>query len=1360
MKKALFLSQVLAFLLGVEITLNGQPVVNFTLPDSSCVGAPITITNLTTGGSTYYWNFCSGNTNSNPTGVNIGNYGGLLDVPTYLTLAKDGDDCYSFISCQFAGIIRYYHGVSFSHDPVSWTNLGTFGILGNNIEGIQVKKDNGNWYGFVCNNTTIVRLDFGASLNNTPTAVNIGPFPIFNMAHGLAIIKEGNTWLGFGTCSVANIFYRLNFGTSLANTPTLQNFGNFGVLFSPGPICIVQENSLWYMMVTAGNMTLARFTFGSSLMNTPTAENLGNPGGANQQIGLAILRDCDLTSGYYLNYIPNGELGKLTFDGGIAGTVTGQVIGNIGNLNRPHCFSEIFRQNDTLFAYITNRGSNTLTRLTFPPCTNSSVPSSILFTPPPFSYNTPGTYNVRLLVNEGLPDQVSLCKTIVIGPVPTVNLGPDRSICPGTSTTLDAGGGFTTYLWSTGATTRTISVSAGAYSVTVTKTGCSANDAITISLYSVIPVNLGPDTTVCQGQSITFDAGACAGCTYLWVDLGTGLPVGTGRTFTTSQAGTYKVTVTNANGCQATDTVQLSTTPTPVVTNFPPSKTICSGNFTNISLTSNVPNPSFSWTATGSSGFVSGYSGGFGNTINQQLTNSNTSNETVTYFITPSYLGCTGTPLPYVVTVTPADSVKVSISASGNNICEGTQVTFTATPTSGGLSPLYQWKVNGGNAGTGMPTYTYAPQNGDLVMCILASSISSCVINNPATSNVISMIVNTINDVSVTVSPSVNPACAGIPVLFTATPNHEGNSPVYLWKVNGTIAGTNSPAFTYTPSNNDQVTCLLTSSETICVTNNPAISNTVTMTVSTNLPVSVTVAPDVNPVCSGSQVTFTAYPLNEGNFPVYLWKVNGISQGTNSPSFTYMPADNDAVSCLLTSDLTCTSGNPATSPAVIMTVNPNLPVTVSVSESANPVCAGTAVTFFATGTHGGNNPLYNWKVNGGAAGTNSPVLTYLPADNDAVTCILTSNLTCTSGNPATSNTIVMNVNPNQPVTVSIAAAANPVCSGTSVVFNATGLNEGSLPILDWKVNGVSTGINSHFFTFTPANLDAISCSLASSLTCTSGNPASSNTIIMNVNVNLPVSVTIAASKNPVCEGIPATFTATPFNGGLSSSYQWKVNGTDVGSDNPVYTYSPSNNDNISCRLNSSLTCSSGNPAISNTLTMTVESNPVVTFTPCFDTVTTLNAKPFKLKGGIPLGGIYSGPGVNPVTGVFSPSLAGMGTHTVTYTSTNAALCTALATARIINQASSPFTCGNPVTDIRDNISYPTIQIGTQCWFAANLNYGSQVSGSTHQRDNCMAEKYCYNDLPARCLSGAVLYQWDELMQYGSPGSDQGFCRSQ
>ena len=91
-----------------------------------------------------------------------------------------------------------------------------------------------------------------------------------------------------------------------------------------------------------------------------------------------------------------------------------------------------------------------------------------------------------------------------------------------------------------------------------------------------------------------------------------------------------------------------------------------------------------------------------------------------------------------------------------------------------------------------------------------------------------------------------------------------------------------------------------------------------------------------------------------------------------------------------------------------VTVNPNLPVSVVVDASANPVYQNTPVTFTATPTNGGTAPSYQWQVNGVNVGTNSSTYTYAPADGDVVNCILTSNYPCPTGNPASDN-VVMSV---------------------------------------------------------------------------------------------------------------------------------------------------------------------------------------------------------------------------------------------------------------------------------------------------------------------------------------------------------------
>jgi len=59
--------------------------------------------------------------------------------------------------------------------------------------------------------------------------------------------------------------------------------------------------------------------------------------------------------------------------------------------------------------------------------------------------------------------------------------------------------------------------------------------------------------------------------------------------------------------------------------------------------------------------------------------------------------------------------------------------------------------------------------------------------------------------------------------------------------------------------------------------------------------------------------------------------------------------------------------------------------------------------------------------------------------------------------------------------------------------------------------------------------------------------------------------------------------------------------------------------------------------------------------------------------------------------------------------------------------------------------------------AANLNYGTQISGNQHQRENCIVDKYCYNELITNCEQRGALYQWDELMQYEESEGLQGLC---
>jgi|GEM_PF-1339200 len=171
--------------------------------------------------------------------------------------------------------------------------------------------------------------------------------------------------------------------------------------------------------------------------------------------------------------------------------------------------------------------------------------------------NTAGTYSVKVTDNNGCIGR----DTIVVTekPVPIIHLGNDTAYCAGTpfSLQLDAQNMGATYDWNNGAsaTQNFTANAAGTYKVEVTHpNGCSAADSLTVTENALPIVNLGNDTAFCTGTvfSWTLDA-ENTGSTYQWND-GTIFT----QTYIATQAGTYSVSVTDANGCIGSDELTVS----------------------------------------------------------------------------------------------------------------------------------------------------------------------------------------------------------------------------------------------------------------------------------------------------------------------------------------------------------------------------------------------------------------------------------------------------------------------------------------------------------------------------------------------------------------------------------------------------------------------------------------------------------------------------------------------------------------------------------------------------------------------------------------------------------------------------------
>ncbi|MCX6269403.1 MAG: M6 family metalloprotease domain-containing protein, partial [Bacteroidetes bacterium] len=211
-----------------------------------------------------------------------------------------------------------------------------------------------------------------------------------------------------------------------------------------------------------------------------------------------------------------------------------------------------------------------------------------------------------------------------------------------------------------------------------------------------------------------------------------------------------------------------------------------------------------------------------------------------------------------------------------------------------------------------------------------------------------------------------------------------------------------------------------------------AISNATT-TCTVFLPVSLTIAVSTNPVCFGTFVTFTATPVNGGTIPVYQWKKNSVNiNGATGSSYSYLPANGDLISCMLTSNALCVTGNPATSNAITMTLFPSL-VVGSIAASQT-ICTNTVpAQLTGVAPSNGTNPTYQWQSSlNNTTFTNINGATMLSYQSTVLTAKTyfrqLQNASGTCGGPLPTNTVTISVNPALPVSVTIAASANPICT--------------------------------------------------------------------------------------------------------------------------------------------------------------------------------------------------------------------------------------------------------------------------------------------------------------------------------------------
>ncbi|MEI8202195.1 MAG: T9SS type A sorting domain-containing protein [Bacteroidota bacterium] len=187
-------------------------------------------------------------------------------------------------------------------------------------------------------------------------------------------------------------------------------------------------------------------------------------------------------------------------------------------------------------------------------------------------------------------------------------------------------------------------------------------------------------------------------------------------------------------------------------------------------------------------------------------------------------------------TTVPNVTPSVSINASALNVCAGSNIIFTATPTNGGTTPSFNWYLGGSLISGGTSTFVnIAANSSSNVYCTMNSQVA-CVSANNVQSNILNFIANPIVSPTVNISASANPITTGTSVTFTPTIQSGYTVSAYNWFKNS-INVASSATYTYSPSNGDQIYVKLTFNES-CTSQSS--SNTVVMNVVTSLPTVVT----------------------------------------------------------------------------------------------------------------------------------------------------------------------------------------------------------------------------------------------------------------------------------------------------------------------------------------------------------------------------------------------------------------------------------------------------------------------------------------------------------------------------------------
>ncbi|MBX2917500.1 MAG: PKD domain-containing protein [Cyclobacteriaceae bacterium] len=799
--------------------------------------------------------------------------------------------------------------------------------------GVEMVSQNGRYYGFYTTrgNQKLTRLDFGTDVNSVPLSFDLGNLGTQNFASSamlsIVIVREGENFIGF-IIDYFNRIYRIDFGTSITNTPTnVEIVYSEGHLNSPIDIAYVNDAGANVLLVTnSGNDKLVRLNFGASFHAEASQISVDVIAlGYGVQGGISMIK-----SDYWCAVVStiSGNLIRVLFDQGIDSTPAIIPISDV--TPQPYLGVAVAFDNNRYYVFAVT--STRMFRYDLGGALTNTTVSTTDF----------GGFNLFTNVWGFAMHKVKSDWLVLVSENSTNKIYKVSfpQVC------------FGDIFFSNEAEPLVIATHPGEYTISLSAID---NDGNTETLVKPISVstNSSPDislssTNVCVNAPVNFYpiSNSTEILNYQWFfgDGETSSTATPNHIYQSADHFNVKLSVASSNGCANTIKKNLKIYEQPVAAFIAPQALYCTNNLTEILNTTQDTfegNLTYSW-------FVNDVL----ESDTRDLTHTFTSTGDQNIKLVVAIPGCSSEHTQLISDVMEGPQVSFTLTAS----CQNDDVLFVNT-TQGEVSQ-YLWTFGDGSSTSDEnPIHIY--NNYGVYNATLTAS------NEVGCNNTFTKAIQIYSKPTANFSLALPPfSCSGAASQFTDLTPTPTDSNITSWNwtfgdnQNNTSSNKN-PTHVYATAGDYSVS--------LNVATNFGCSSEITKTVT------IAQTPNIDftntALCLNQPATFT--PTATTEIKAWLWGMQNLTYTAQSPVHTFTTSGNQTVTMAATGNNNCVK---------LVTKNLSVPVPVTINFSANSTCAGKPAEFTETSLTGLDPAVsWSWDFAGQASATTSSATHIFPA---------------------------------------------------------------------------------------------------------------------------------------------------------------------------------------------------------------------------------------------------------------------------------------------------------------------------------------------------------------------------------------------